>query len=124
VRGGARQGWTGRHCQHPRRPDRDDSPVKLVSVEPSRVVLGVVVELDWQPTCVLCRKSTDLSWEADEPSTTVADKEAAPPAEKSTPAPQAESEAPAAGATLPEVSVVEGKYSAEAVVLPRSSRSR
>jgi hypothetical protein len=48
----------------------------------------------------------------------VVEEEAAPPAEESTPAPKAESEAPAAGATLPEASVVEGKYSAEAVALP------
>jgi hypothetical protein len=65
-----------------------------------------------------CRKSTDLSWEGDEPSTAVAEEEAVPPAEESTPVPQAESETPAAGATLPEASVVKGKYSAEAVVLP------
>jgi hypothetical protein len=65
-----------------------------------------------------CRKSTDLSWEGDEPSMMVADKEAAPPAEESTPAPQAESEVPAAGAALPEASVVEGKCSAEALVFP------
>jgi hypothetical protein len=65
-----------------------------------------------------CRKSTDLSWEGDEPSTAVAEEEAAPPAEESTPAPQAESEALAAGATLLEASVVEGKYSDEAVALP------
>jgi hypothetical protein len=65
-----------------------------------------------------CRKSTDLSWEGDEPSTAVAEEEVAPPAEESTPAPQAEFEAPAGGATLPEVSVVEGKYSTEAIVLP------
>jgi hypothetical protein len=64
------------------------------------------------------RKSTDLSWEGDEPSTAVAEEEAALPAEESTPAPQAESEAPAAGAALPEASVVEGKYSAEALVFP------
>jgi hypothetical protein len=67
---------------------------------------------------VLCRKSTDLSWEGDEPSTAVADEEAAPLAEVSAPAPQAESEALAAGAILPEASVVEGKYSAEFIVLP------
>jgi hypothetical protein len=54
----------------------------------------------------------------------VVDEEAAPPAAESAPAPQAESETPAAGATLPEASVVEGKYSAEFIVLPRSSRSR
>jgi hypothetical protein len=65
-----------------------------------------------------CRKSTDLSWEGYEPSTAVAEEEAAPPAEESTPAPQAESEAPAAGAALPEASVVEGKYSAKALVFP------
>jgi hypothetical protein len=65
-----------------------------------------------------CRKSTDLSWEGNEPSTTVAEEEVAPPVEESTPAPQAESEAPAAGAVLPEASVVEGKCSAVAVVFP------
>jgi hypothetical protein len=48
----------------------------------------------------------------------VVEEEAAPPAKESTPAPPAESEAPAAGATLPEASVVEVKYSAEAIVLP------
>jgi hypothetical protein len=65
-----------------------------------------------------CRKSTDLSWEGDEPSTIVAEEEVVQPAVESTPAPQAESEAPAAGAALPEASVVEGKYSAEALVFP------
>jgi hypothetical protein len=65
-----------------------------------------------------CRKSTDLSWEGDEPSTAVAEEEVAPPAEESAPAPQAESEAPAVEALLPEVSVVEGKCSAEALVFP------
>jgi hypothetical protein len=47
----------------------------------------------------------------------VAEEEAAPPAEESAPASQAVPEAPATEATLPEASVVEGKYSAEAVVL-------
>jgi hypothetical protein len=65
-----------------------------------------------------CRKSTDLSWEGDEPSTMVAEEEVTPPTEESTPAPQAESEAPAVGAALPEASVVEGKCSAEALVFP------
>jgi hypothetical protein len=65
-----------------------------------------------------CRKSTDLSWEGDEPSTTVAEEEVAPPVEESTPAPQAESEVPTAGAALPKASVVEGKCSAVAVVIP------
>jgi hypothetical protein len=65
-----------------------------------------------------CRKSTDLSWEGDEPSTTVTDEEAALPAEESTPTPQAGSEAPVAGAALLGASVVEGKYSAEALAFP------
>jgi hypothetical protein len=65
-----------------------------------------------------CRKSTDLSWEGDEPSTTVAEEEVAPPVEESTPAPQVGSEVPAAGAALPEVSVVEGKCSAVGLVFP------
>jgi hypothetical protein len=65
-----------------------------------------------------CRKSTDLSWEGDEPSTAVAEEEAVPPAEESAPASQAEPEASATEAALPEASVVEGKYSAEFIVLP------
>jgi hypothetical protein len=47
----------------------------------------------------------------------VAEEEAALPAEESTPAPQAEPDAQAAEATLPEASMVEGEYSAEAIVL-------
>jgi hypothetical protein len=70
-----------------------------------------------------CRKSTDLSWDGDEPSTVVEEEEAAPPTEESAPAPQAEPEAAGTEATLPEASVVEGTYSAEAVTLPKSSRS-
>jgi hypothetical protein len=65
-----------------------------------------------------CRKSTDLSWEGDEPSTAVADEEVAPLAGESTTAPQAESEVPAARAALLEASVVEGEYSAEALAFP------
>jgi hypothetical protein len=66
-----------------------------------------------------CRKSTDLSWEGDEPSTAVAEEKAALPVGESTPAPQAESEAPAAGAALPEASVLEGEYSAKALAFPK-----
>jgi nucleoid-associated protein YgaU len=65
-----------------------------------------------------------LTWEGDEPATAMAEDEAAPPAEEFTPAPQAESEAPAAEATLPEAGVVEGEYSAEVRIIPKSSRSR
>jgi hypothetical protein len=68
--------------------------------------------------CVLLQEINGFVLEGDEPSTAVADEEAVPPAEESTPTPQAESEAPAAGAALPEASVVEGKYSAEALVFP------
>jgi hypothetical protein len=64
-----------------------------------------------------CRKSTDHSWEGDEPSTAVVEEEAAPPAEESAPASQEVPEAPASEAVLPEASVVEGKYSFEVVVL-------
>jgi hypothetical protein len=63
-----------------------------------------------------CRKSTDLSWEGDEPSTVVAE-EVAPPAEESAPASQAVPEPSATEASLPEASVVEGEYSSEAVEL-------
>jgi hypothetical protein len=63
-----------------------------------------------------CRKSTDLSWEGDEPSTAVAE-EVTPPAEESAPASQAVPEPPATGESLPEAIVVEGEYSSEAVEL-------
>jgi hypothetical protein len=64
-----------------------------------------------------CRKSADLSWEGDEPSTTVAEEEVAPPTEESAPASQAVPEPPATETSLPEASVVEGKYSSKAVKL-------
>jgi hypothetical protein len=57
-----------------------------------------------------CRKSTDLSWEGDEPSSAVAEEDA-PPAEEAAPATQAMTEPPAAEALLPEASVVEGECS-------------
>jgi hypothetical protein len=66
-----------------------------------------------------CRKSTDLSWEGDEPSTVVEEEEAAPSAEESAPASQAEPEAAGTEATLPEDSVVEGTYSAKVVAPQR-----
>jgi hypothetical protein len=47
----------------------------------------------------------------------VAEKEVAPSAEESTPASQAVPEPPATEASLPEASVVEGKYSSEAIEL-------
>jgi hypothetical protein len=63
-----------------------------------------------------CRKSTDLSWEGDKPSSAVAE-EVAPPAEESTPVSQVVPEPPATEAPLPEDSVVEGEYSSEAMEL-------
>jgi hypothetical protein len=63
-----------------------------------------------------CRKSIDLSWEGDEPSSAVAG-EVTPPAEEAAPATQAMPEPPAAEAPLPEAIVVEGEYSSEAVEL-------
>jgi hypothetical protein len=56
-----------------------------------------------------CRKSTDLTWDGDEPSSAVAE-EVAPPAEEAAPATQAVTEPPAAEAPLPEASVVKGEY--------------
>jgi hypothetical protein len=47
-----------------------------------------------------------------------------PPAEGSAPTPQAESEAPAVEATLPEASIVEGEYFAQVQLTPKSNRSR
>jgi hypothetical protein len=44
-RRGACRGGTGRHRQYPWRPNRDCSPVELVSGDSSRVVLDVVVVL-------------------------------------------------------------------------------
>jgi hypothetical protein len=67
--------------------------------------------------CVLLQEIDRSVLEGDEPSTAVAEEEAAPPAEESAPASQSVPEAPATEAVLPEASVVEGKYSAEAVVL-------
>jgi hypothetical protein len=63
-----------------------------------------------------CRKSTYLSWEGNEPSSSVAE-EVAPPAEESALASQAVPEPPATKAPLPEASIVEGEYSSEAVEL-------
>jgi hypothetical protein len=78
----------------------------------------------WLTTsCVLCRKSTDLTWDGDEPSAAVAEEESAPAAVVSAPAPQAESEAPAVEATLPEAKIVEGEYTARAQLSTRSSRN-
>jgi hypothetical protein len=55
----------------------------------------------WLTTsCVLYRKSTELTWDEDEPSA-AAEEESAPTIEESAPAPQAVSEASPVKATLP-----------------------
>jgi hypothetical protein len=71
---------------------------------------------------VLCRKSTDLSWDGDEPSTAAAEEISMPATEESAPLPQAETAASVTEATLPEASVVEGEYTA--VMQPSSSSSQ
>jgi hypothetical protein len=59
---------------------------------------------------VLYRKSTDLTWDEDEPSAAMVEEDSVPATEEFAPAPQEETEAPALEATLPEASVVEGEY--------------
>jgi hypothetical protein len=56
-----------------------------------------------------CRKSTDLSWEGDEPSSAVAEEDA-PPADEAAPTTQTVTEPPATEAPLPEAIVVKGEY--------------
>jgi hypothetical protein len=73
--------------------------------------------------CILCKKSTDLSWEGDEPSTAVAEEASAPTAEESAPLPQGETVAPVVEASLPEASMVEGEYTAQTQSSSKSSRS-
>jgi hypothetical protein len=64
----------------------------------------------WLTTlCVLCRKSTDLSWEGDEPSAAATEENPTLAVEESTPLPQGETVAPSAEATPPEATLVEGK---------------
>jgi hypothetical protein len=58
----------------------------------------------------------DLTWDGDEPTAGVA-------AEEPAPAPQAESEALAVEAALPEANIVEGEYTARVQVTSRSSCS-
>jgi hypothetical protein len=75
-------------------------------------------------SCVLCRKSTDLTWDGDETSAAVAEEESVLAVKESTPTPQAESEVPAVEATLPEASIIEGEYTARTQLSSRSSRNR
>jgi hypothetical protein len=59
---------------------------------------------------VLCKKSTDLSWEGEEPSTEATEKNLSPAVEESASLPQGEPVAPGAEAAPPEATVVEGMY--------------
>jgi hypothetical protein len=72
---------------------------------------------------VLCRKSTDLSWEGDEPSAAVAKEDSMPAVKESAPLPRAETVTQAVEATLPEASIAEGKYTAQMQPSSRSSRN-
>jgi hypothetical protein len=68
--------------------------------------------LAWLITqCVLCRKSTDLSWEGEETDAAAVEKNPLAAVEESTPHPQAETMAPRAEATPPKDTIVEGMYS-------------
>jgi hypothetical protein len=58
---------------------------------------------------VLCRKSTDLSWEGEEPNTAATEENLSPAVEESTSLPQDETMAPGVEPTLPEATVVEGR---------------
>jgi hypothetical protein len=66
----------------------------------------------------------DLTWDENKPSAVVAKEKSAPATEESTPAPQAESEALAVEATLPEPTIVEGEYTAQTQLSSRSIRNR
>jgi hypothetical protein len=68
-----------------------------------------VGDLAWLITkVVLCRKSTDLSWEGEEPSATAGEEDPSPAVEESAPFPQAETVAQVAEATPSEATIVEG----------------
>jgi hypothetical protein len=64
-----------------------------------------------------------LSWEGDEPSTIAAEEASAPAAEESAPLLQGKTVAPTEEATLPEASMVEGEYAADAQPSSSSIRS-
>jgi hypothetical protein len=57
---------------------------------------------------VLCRKSTYLSWEGEEPSAAAGEEDPSPAVEESTSLPRAETVAQGVEATPPEATVVEG----------------
>jgi hypothetical protein len=56
----------------------------------------------------LCKKSTDLSWEGEEPSAMAGEEDPSSSVEESVPLPQAETVAQVTEATPPVVTIVEG----------------
>jgi hypothetical protein len=70
-----------------------------------------VVHVGWQP-CLAdhqsCRKSTNLSWEGEEPSAAADEEDPSPMVQESAPVPQGETVAQVAEATPPEATIVEG----------------
>jgi hypothetical protein len=67
--------------------------------------------LAWLTTqFVLCRKSTDLSWEGEEPEAATAEEYPPTAVEESASLPQAETVAQGAEATPPEATIVGGMY--------------
>jgi hypothetical protein len=67
--------------------------------------------LAWLTTqCELHRKSTDLSWEGEEPDAAATEEDPPVAVEESTPLPQAENMASGVEATPPEATIMDGMY--------------
>jgi hypothetical protein len=81
--------------------------------------------LAWLTTkSVLCRKSTDLSWEGEEPDVAATEENLSLAVEESASIPQSETVAPGSEATPPEATVVEGMYSLMTPFAPGSRSPR
>jgi hypothetical protein len=80
--------------------------------------------LAWLTTqSVLCKKSTYLSWEGEEPDVAATEEDLPAAVEESASLPQAETVAQGAEATPPEAIVVEGMYISTTLFASGSSRS-
>jgi hypothetical protein len=87
-------------------------------------VVYVVGNLVWVITeVVLCRKSTNLSWEGEEPSAAAGEEDRLPAVEESASLPQAESVAPVVESTPQEATMVEGMCTAPTLAALCSSHS-
>jgi hypothetical protein len=71
----------------------------------------------------LCRKSTDLSWEGEEPGAAAGEEDRSAGVNESAPLPQTEAVAQAAEATLQEATMVEGMWTVPMLAAPCNSRS-